>query len=97
MRYHWVPSFLIVPAFALITSGCASNNPCEDILEVKRQERECQVWAKAMKDNRYPQRALTARKLYESQCEELRYYRDDYDTICKGDQKPIGTREEDTQ
>lgn len=94
MRYHWIPSTALIVSIALATSGCATSNPCEDILEVKRQERECATWAKAMRDNQYPQRALTAKKLYESQCEELRYYRDDYDTICKGDQKPIGQREE---
>ena len=71
-------------------SGCSSSGICEDILEVKRQEQVCVQLSKVMKDNRYPQQALTARKRFETECQELRYYRDDYDTICKGDNKPIG-------
>ncbi len=82
----------------LLTSGCSSNNLCEDILEVQRQEQGCLELAETMRNNRYPQQALTARKRYETECTELRYYRDDYDTICKGDQQPIGAiRREETE
>ncbi|WP_100657516.1 hypothetical protein [Alteromonas flava] len=77
----------------LLISGCSSKQPCEDILEVQRQEATCQELARIMRDDRYPQQALTARKRYDSECVDLRYYRDGYDTICKGDQKPIGNRE----
>ena len=75
-------------------SGCSSNGICEDILEVKRQEQECARLSKIMNDSRYPQQALTARKLHEVECMDFRYYRDDYDTICKGDETPIGQRKE---
>lgn len=80
-------------AASIVLAGCSTTKPCEDILEVKRQVQQCNVWAKAMVDNNRPQRALTARKLYESECENLRFYRDDYDTICKSDDKPIGGRD----
>ena len=73
-------------------SGCSSKGICEDILEVKRQEQECARLSKIMNDSRYPQQALTARKRHEVECLELRYYRDDYDTICKGNETPIGER-----
>jgi hypothetical protein len=75
---------------ASTTSGCSSSGICEDIVEVNRQEQVCQQLAKTMNDSRHPQQALTARKRHESECLELRYYRDDYDTICKGNETAIG-------
>ena len=78
-------------SLVLLISGCANQQrPCEEILEVKRQEQQCMELRKVMNNNQYPQQALTARKRYQEACLELRYYRDDYDTICKGNQKPIG-------
>ena len=75
--------------------GCASQpNPCEEILEVKRQQQECERLRKIMNREEYPQQALTAKKRFEQACLNLRYYRDDYDTICKGDKKPIGVRQD---
>lgn len=84
---------LMICGSALIVLGaCSSAPPCEDILEVNQQLKNCQSLAKVMKDNRYPQQALTARRRYQQECEELRYYRDGYDTICKGNQVAIGHR-----
>ena len=77
---------------ALGLAGCSSNDACEDILEVKRQQQTCLDLARTMNDSRHPQQALTARKRFEVECEQMRYYRDDFDTICKGDNKPIGER-----
>jgi hypothetical protein len=75
--------------------GCANKQkPCEDILEVKRQDRQCADWRKVMENKQYPQQALTAKKNYEEACVNLRYYRDEYDTICKGNDKPIGERKD---
>ncbi|WP_026374754.1 hypothetical protein [Aestuariibacter salexigens] len=82
----------LVSLLAASLSACSSTKPCEDILEVKRQEMECARLAKVMNDSSRPQQALTARKRYEEACQDLRYYRDDYDTICKGDNKPIGQK-----
>ncbi len=79
--------------FTLVLSACSATRPCEDILEVKKQEQQCLELASVMKNNMYPQQAMTARKRYEAECEDLRYYRDDYDTICKGNQQPIGIRQ----
>ena len=77
-------------------AGCASQpNPCEEILEVKRQQQECERLRKIMNREEFPQQALTAKKRFEQACLNLRYYRDDYDTICKGDKKPIGARQKD--
>lgn len=71
-------------------SGCVVQTPpCENIVEVNRQIRECQKLKKDMLNKEHPQYALTARKRYESDCVELRYYRDEYDTICKKNQTPI--------
>lgn len=79
---------------SLMLSGCIviNDNPCEEILEVKRQERQCMELRKVMNDKEHPQQALTARKRYEQACVNLRYYRDEYDTICKKDERPIGER-----
>ncbi|MCV2885254.1 hypothetical protein OE749_11175 [Aestuariibacter sp. AA17] len=79
-------------AFSLLfVQGCASQQrPCEEILEVKRQQQECAKLKKVMQQKDYPQQALTAQKRFEEACLNLRYHRDEYDTICKGDQKPIG-------
>jgi type IV pilus biogenesis protein CpaD/CtpE len=72
-------------------SACASKDkPCEEILEVKHQIQQCEQWRKIMINNNYPQQAMTAKKRYEQECQDLRYYRDDYDTICKGNETAIG-------
>lgn len=82
-------------AIVFILSGvpaCSVQQaPCEDIVEVNRQIRQCQQLKKDMNNKEHPQHALTARKLYESECVELRYYRDDYDTICKKNQPPVSS------
>lgn len=76
--------------FTLMLSACGINQtPCERILEVKQQEQQCQKWRKIMREPGHPQQSLTAKKQYEQACENLRYYRDQFDTICKGDEKPI--------
>jgi hypothetical protein len=87
---------VVTSAIALVLmSSCASiNKPCEEILEVKRQEQQCQKWRKIMDNNQYPQQAITARKRYQEACLDLRYYRDDYDTICKGNETAIGQKNE---
>lgn len=88
-----IPSSLLL---VTVLSGCSLKQPpCEQILEVKQQERQCQQWRKIMQDNRYPQQALTAKKQYEQACLELRHYRDQFDTICKGDERPITPRIKD--
>lgn len=77
----------------LVLAGCSAiDKPCERILEVKQQEQQCNEWRKIMMDSRYPQQALTAKKRYEEACLDLRYHRDQYDTICKGDETAIGER-----
>ena len=84
---------LTMTACLFLTAGltaCSSSNVCEDILEVQRQEQQCRQLSKTMNTSNNPQQALTARKRFETECEELRYYRDEYDTICKGQQTPIG-------
>lgn len=93
-------TFITATFLLPLLAACSStDNPCEQILEVKQQEQQCAEWRKIMQDKNHPQQALTARKRYEEACLELRYYRDQYDTICKGDQTPIGQRraEQDQQ
>ena len=83
----------LLPISVCLLGACASqSNPCEEILEVKRQQQECERLRKIMNREEYPQQALTAKKRFEQACLNLRYYRDDYDTICKGKEKPIGAR-----
>lgn len=85
IRYSFYTSMI------LLLSGCANQeNPCEEILEVKQQHQECERLRKTMGKSGYPQQALTAKLRYEEACTNLRYYRDDYDTICKRDGTPIG-------
>ena len=50
-----------------------------------------------MAKTNYPQQALTAKLQYEEACLNLRYYRDDYDTICKKDETPIGAKSKDNK
>lgn len=52
----------------------------------------CAKLRKQMNETGRPQAALTAKQRYEQACVNLRYYRDDYDTICKGDEKPVGQK-----
>lgn len=92
MKHSTLFKLLLIP---LISSACASRDkPCEEILEVKKQEQMCEQLRKTMSNSNYPQQALTARKRYEEACLALRYYRDDYDTICKAGQRAIGERKE---
>lgn len=80
-----------ITSFNILLLSCVSNNPpCEDILEVKRQTQQCERWRNVMNNNQYPQQASTARARYENECQNLRFYRDDYDTICKGNETVIG-------
>ncbi|MCY7294143.1 hypothetical protein [Alteromonas sp. a30] len=87
-----LPVLLAFTAIPLLSSCASSNPPCEEINEVNRQLRECAELKKVLYDNKHPQKALTARQLYEEKCVNLRYYRDEYDTICKKDEKAIGER-----
>ena len=94
LLYKSSVGFSVIGTVILALSGCATQpNPCEEILEVKRQQQECERLRKIMNREEYPQQALTAKKRFEEACLNLRYYRDDYDTICKGDKKPIGNRQ----
>lgn len=99
IQIHRVIRSLAVATLPLLLSACASKeNPCEEILEVKRQQQECERLRKIMNKKGFPQQTLTARKRFEEACVNLRYYRDDFDTICKGDERPIGApREKDKQ
>lgn len=81
-------------ALCYALSACSATPPCEDILEVKQQKQTCAQLSRIMQDNKHPQQALTARKRYQTECQDLRYYRDDYDTICKGNRKPIGQKQD---
>ncbi|GAA0857354.1 hypothetical protein [Aliiglaciecola litoralis] len=81
----------IVSVTVVALHGCASNeNPCEQILEVKQQHQDCERLRKTMSKTDYPQQALTAKLRYEEACTNLRYYRDEFDTICKNDGTAIG-------
>ncbi len=87
---------IILPSTLAWLSACSSSpKPCEEILEVKQQHMECEQLRKTMEKTNYPQQALTAKLRYEEACLNLRYYRDEYDTICKKDGTPIGAPEED--
>ena len=81
---------MVVVSFIGINSCASNDKPCEEILEVKHQVLQCQQWRNIMTNNNYPQQAMTAKKRYEQECQELRYYRDEYDTICKGNETAIG-------
>ncbi len=81
---------LSLAPIVMLLAGCANDALlCEDILEVKQQHQRCEQLTRVMKNDRNPQQALTARKQFETECEDLRYYRDDYDTICKNGETPI--------
>lgn len=83
-------SATILITLPALLQGCASqSNLCEDILEVKAQNQQCLVLQKAMRNPKNPQMALTARQRFENECENFRYYRNDYDTICKNGEQPI--------
>lgn len=86
---------LITVIAVLLTQSCVviEGQPCEDLLEVKKQEKMCTKLRKQMNDKNRPQIALTARQRYEEACVNLRYYRDEYDTICLGDEKPVGKKQ----
>ena len=88
MKHETSASLSIASLFILI--GCSNTPPCENILEVKRQTIQCHKLSRVIANPNNPQQALTARQRYEAECENLRYYRDDYDTICMGKQTPIG-------
>lgn len=80
---------MVSSGIVCLASCMVQRAPCEDIVEVNRQIRECQQLKKDMQSKEHPQHALTARKRFEQECVNLRYYRDDFDTICKKNQTPI--------
>lgn len=84
------PFYAVTFILPLLSACSSTDNPCEQILEVKQQEQQCTEWRKIMMNKDHPQQALTAKKRYDEACLDLRYYRDQYDTICKGDETPIG-------
>lgn len=88
-----LPLVIALAVIPLLSSCTSKNPPCEEINEVNKQLRECAELKKVLYDNKHPQKALTARQLYEDKCVNLRYYRDEYDTICKKDEKAIGERQ----
>lgn len=83
---------ILSATFTLLSACATGDKPCEEILEVKRQEQMCEQLRKTMNNANYPQQALTAKKRYEEACLQLRYYRDEYDTICKAGERAIGER-----
>lgn len=94
MKTHIIKTTLCC-TFIFALAGCVNGQkPCEDIIEVNRQEQQCLQWKKVMNNDQYPQQAMTAKKHYEEACLNLRYYRDDYDTICKGNDSPIGAQKQ---
>ena len=74
----------------IIISGC-SNTPttgCEEIVEVKQQQKTCLALKEIMNNRNYPQQAGEARKRFKAECENFRFYRDDFEnTICTADEK----------
>ncbi|MDC8830991.1 hypothetical protein [Alteromonas gilva] len=94
MKHHMlIASSCMLLAGSWLT-GCASQSTlCEDIMEVKAQAQQCKVLEQAIRNPKNPQMALTARQRYEAECENFRYYRDDYDTICKNGETPISKQE----
>lgn len=85
-----IKHFFTLSASLILTTACSSyDNPCEQILDVKQQEQQCIALKKTMNDSQHPQQALTAKKRYETACQNLRYYRDQFETICKGDERAI--------
>ncbi|MDN4503377.1 hypothetical protein QX776_13275 [Alteromonadaceae bacterium BrNp21-10] len=78
----------VISIVALV--GCA-NKPlkCEQILEVKKQEQTCTKLKFQIANNTNPQQVTEARRRFEELCTDIRYYRNQYDTICKGDEQPI--------
>lgn len=87
-------NIMVMAAAVFLTQGCIvlEGQPCEDLLEVKKQEKMCAKLRKQMNDKNRPQLALTARQRFEEACVNLRYYRDEYDTICHSDEKPVGQK-----
>lgn len=82
---------------ALLIIGCSSNQEpaCEDIVEVNRQQQECQRLKDIMNSKGYPQRSSEARKRFEEECINFRFYRDTFeDTICTAHEKKELERKE---
>lgn len=87
---------LLALSFIVNLFGCNTTPPCEDILEVKKQNQQCKQLQSVITSSKNPQQVLAARNRFEAECENLRYYRNEYDTICKGNQAAIGeTKQQD--
>ncbi|MBC3764267.1 hypothetical protein [Neptunicella marina] len=88
-------SLLSAACIALVS--CAQQpQRCEDILVIKEQQLECKKLQFQIKNNTNPQQVLEAQRRFDENCADLRYYRDQFDTVCKGEQTPIGeTKKQD--
>lgn len=76
---------------ALLLVGCASQNPrCEDIEKVVAQRKACDALMHRIKQTKPIAVRTTLEEQYETQCVELRFYRDSFDddmNVCSS-QKP---------
>ena len=82
---------MLLISVVLSVTGCANpSQNCEQILEVKEQQLECKKLQFQIQNNKNPQQVTEAKRRFAESCTDLRYYRDQYDTICKGNETPIG-------
>lgn len=86
---------MLLTSSVFILASCAQQpQSCEQILEVKDQQLECKKLQFQIQNNNNPQQVTEAKRRFDESCTDLRYYRDQYDTICKGNETPIGKQKE---
>lgn len=81
---------IVLTACCVLASCAQQPQRCEDILVIKEQQLECKKLQFQIKNNTNPQQVLEAQRRFDESCADLRYYRDQFDTVCKGEQTPIG-------
>ena len=90
-------NFLLVSTAATLLTGCIiAENPCEDITQVTEQIQACQVLQRQIDNSKdKPLIRTELERRYQTDCIDIRFYRDDKQrAICGNKQEIEKMREE---
>lgn len=81
---------------SLLLVACGSTTPaCEEIEEIMAQRRECEEMAKRIEQASSVIVRTNLQEVYEKQCENIRFYRDNFDDnqVCSAKEQSEAVKE----
>ncbi len=84
-------SFLLASIATVVLTGCVvAENPCEDITQVSEQIQACQVLQRQINNAKdKPLIRTELERRYQTDCIDIRFYRDDKQRAICGNKKEI--------